>query len=185
MQTEASNIFIEVSQHNSETTTQWTRDSSSRMDPKLKLSIIFLSISIPCLILIQMIKYRRQWVKFCKEQSLIVEAEKREQEISRPPKKYEVAINMPKPNDSTQYNNDFVVSKDIEKSTFKLSNSGCFLFSNSVHDETTDACYVHRMNPDLSLHLHQLPTYDEFMEFSRKHKFCNCHNSKDTAATNT
>ena len=160
------------------------KESKKSLVPR-KNTKLQLICPIPCLILIQMIKYRRQWVKFCKEQSLIVEAEKREQEISRPPKKYEVAINMPKPNDSTQYNNDFVVSKDIEKSTFKLSNSGCFLFSNSVHDETTDACYVHRMNPDLSLHLHQLPTYDEFMEFSRKHKFCNCHNSKDTAATNT
>ena len=185
MQTEASNIFIEVSQHNSETTPQWTREISSRMDSKLKLSIIFLSISIPCLILIQMIKYRRQWIKFCKEPSFIVDAEKREQEISSPPPKYEVAINMPKPNDSTQYNNDFVVSKDIEKSTFQLSNSGCFLFSNSVHDETVGAYHVHRMNPDLSLHLHQLPTYDEFMEFSRKYKKCQCQYSKDTAATNT
>ena len=185
MQTEASNIFIEVSQHHSETTPQGAQDSSSRMDPMLKLSIIFLSISIPCLVLIQMMKYRRQWVKFCKEQSFIVDAEKREQEISSSPPKYEVAINMPKPNDSTQSCNNFVDLKDIEKSTCKLSNSRCFLFSNSVHSETVGACYVHRMNPDRSFHLHLLPTYDEFMEFSRKHKFCNCQNSKDKAATNT
>ena len=158
-----------MSQHNSETTPQWSQDSSSGMDPKLKLSIILLSISISCLVFIQLIKYRRQWVNFCKEQSFLVGAEERDQKISSPPPKYEVAINMPKPNDSTRNNNDFLDLKDNEKSTCKLSNSDCFLFSNYYY-ETLGVNNKDRMNPDLSLRLHQLPTYDEFMEFSRKQK---------------
>ena len=39
---------------------------------------------------------------FRKEQSFIVDAEKREQEIFSTPPQYEIAINMPKPNDPSQ-----------------------------------------------------------------------------------
>ena len=138
MQTEAS--IIEVSEHNSETISQRSQDGSSRMDPKLKLSIILLFITILCLILIQIIKYRKQWAKFCKEQSFIVDAEKRAQEIFIPPPKYEIAINMPKPNDPSQ--SDSRDLKDNEKSTCKLSNSECFRINSPVRFNRRRLSYV-------------------------------------------
>ena len=111
-----------------------------------------------------MIKYRKQWAQFSKEQSFIVDAEKREQDIFSPPPKYEIAINMPKPNDPSQSNT--VDGKDNEKST----NSELFRNKNFAHDPTARACHVYRRNSDHSFHL---PTYDEFMEFSRQRNICN------------
>ena len=153
----------------------------SGMDSKWKLSLILFAIAIPCLIVIQCLKFKHQWMVYLKGQRSVVDAEKHT--ISSPPK-YDVAIKMPKPSDSNNREDKSLSWKDGRSSTYKVMHPHVFDISGTVQNPTIYTGHLHKMNSSSSRHLQHLPTYNEFMKFCKEHKICNCH-SKDMKVGNT